>query len=214
MTNPKDIIRDAILRYLYTVHQKARSPKTAGQGIRDIMSGMKKFGYKQQEIASNLDYLIQKGWIREIVEKRSFTTKRGTIQDSEKSTYKVSDIGIDKLETASMYQHPLTSSGINITNIRGVTIIGEGNIVNMNFTDLSRTIDEFKMAVQASNSFSDIEKLNTFADLNTLQSQLQKPVPDKSIIQKIWSGIEKVATVGEIAELIQKVGTLLIPLLS
>jgi len=41
MNNSNDKIRDAILRYLYDVHKRARSPKSAGQGIRDITKGMK-----------------------------------------------------------------------------------------------------------------------------------------------------------------------------
>ena len=160
MSNPNDIIRDAILRYLYRVHKKARSPKTAAQGIRDIAKGMKQFGYKLQEMASNLDYLIQKGWVREVVEQRTFTTERGTTQNSEKRSYKISDTGIDKLEAASVYQRASNESRINITNISGVTVVGDGNVVNTNFTDLSRTLDDLKQTVFASRSILGSGKLN------------------------------------------------------
>ena len=78
MANPNDVVRDAILRHLYLVHSKARSPKTAGLMIRELTQALKPKGFKQQEVASNLDYLVQKGWVREVVENRSFTTPRGT----------------------------------------------------------------------------------------------------------------------------------------
>jgi hypothetical protein len=214
MRNPNDIIRDAILRYLYGVHKKARSPKTAAHGIRDIATGMKKFGYKQQEIASNLDYLIQKGWVREVVEQRAFTTERGTTQNSEKRSYKISDTGIDKLEAASVYQRTSNESRINITNIRGVTVVGDGNVVNTNFTDLSRTLADLKQNVLSSDTILDAVKLNTIADIDTLQAQLQKPEPDKTIVKKVWTAIEKVVTAGGFIELAQKTGALLAPLLS
>jgi hypothetical protein len=60
MSNPKDAIRDAIPRHLYHVHQKAKSPKTAAIGIKDLAAALKPLGCKQQDVASNLDYLIQK----------------------------------------------------------------------------------------------------------------------------------------------------------
>lgn len=54
------------------VHTKARSPRAATIGIRDLQKTMKAAdGYKQQEVASNLDYLIQKGWAVEVVEDRT-----------------------------------------------------------------------------------------------------------------------------------------------
>src|SRR5271165_4713598 len=104
MANPNDAIRDFVLRHLYATHQKARSPRTAGLLISDLTKALKPLGYKQQVVASNLDYLVQKGWVREVVDQRSFTTPRGTPQSAERRTYKISDSGIDRLESASMYK--------------------------------------------------------------------------------------------------------------
>ena len=140
MPNPNDIVRDAILRHLQSVHSKARSPKTAGVGIRELAQALKPKGYKLQEVASNLDYLVQKGWVRETVDKRTFTTLRGTAQVTEKRTYKISDSGIDRLEAASTYRRAEAHPGINITNVRGVTIVGDGNVVNTTFAELVRVL--------------------------------------------------------------------------
>jgi hypothetical protein len=96
--NESDRARDLILRKLEEHHRRARSPRTAGVGFRDLQARLKDSGLKQQEVAANLDYLVQKGWVREVVEERSFTTPRGTQQTSSKVTYKISDVGLDKLE--------------------------------------------------------------------------------------------------------------------
>jgi len=42
MSNPNDIIRDAILRHLYEIHKKARSPDSTAIGIRDLQRDLKK----------------------------------------------------------------------------------------------------------------------------------------------------------------------------
>jgi len=72
LPNPNDVVRDALLRYLYEVHQNARSVKATAVGIRDLQGAMKSLhGMKQQIVSSNLDYLFQKGWISEVVEERT-----------------------------------------------------------------------------------------------------------------------------------------------
>lgn len=213
MSNPNDEIRDAILRHLYQVHRKAKSPKSAGIGIRDLAAGLKPKGYKQQEVASNLDYLIQKKWACEVLENRTFTTKRGTTQQAERRTYKISDIGIDHLEAASTYQRPDTATKINITNIHGVTVVGDRNVVNTHFTDLSKVLNDIRTAVLNSTKVNDTAKLETVADIDTLQSQLQKPSPNKSVVQTLWTGVEKAVTAAGLVELATKAGQLLGPLL-
>jgi hypothetical protein len=211
--NPNDEIRDAILRHLYEVHTRAKSPKSAGISIRDLQKDLKaSAGYKQQEVASNLDYLIQKGWAIEVIEPRSFTTKAGTTQHSEKRTYKVSDTGIDKLEAASTFQRSGAPAGVNITNVQGVTVVGDGNVVNTSYTDLSRVLAEMKTAILAAD-VADQEKLNVAADIDALQSQLQKPDPESSVVRTLWSGVQTSVTAAGFADLVEKAAHLLKPLL-
>jgi len=213
-SNPNDRIRDTILRRLYEVHEKAKSPKSAAIGIRDLCSALKPLGYKQQEVASNLDYLLQKGWVRDVVENRTFTTPRGTTQQAEKITYKISDVGIDRLEAASTYQRPAITPHINVTNIQGVTVVGNDNVVNTNLTEVPRLLNEMRNVVLESSSMSDTTKLEVVADIDTLQSQLQKPSPNKSIVKTAWSAIEKSVTAAEFVDLLGKVGALLSLLIS
>jgi len=213
MSNPHDIARDFILRHLYLVHERARSPKTAGLKITDLARALKPKGLKLQEVASNLDYLVQKGWVREVVETRTFTTPRGTTQQAEKRSYKISDSGIDRIEAASMYQRSPVTTHINISNIQGVTVVGDGNVVNTTFADLSRALSDTKQAILAEPQISEDLRLETISDIDSLQAQLQKPKPDKSVIRTLWSSIEKTAAVGGAIEFIHKVAELIQPLL-
>ena len=211
--NPNDSIRDAILRELHSIHQNARGPKSASVGIRDLCARLKPKGYKQQEVANNLDYLVQKGWVREVKEARSFTTKYGTTQNSERLTYKISSEGIDHLEGASMYKKQI-DSGINITNIHGVTVVGDGNVTNTTFADLARTLTQIRQEILSHRDIPDAEKLEAVSDLDTLQAQLQKPAPDKTISQRAWDSLGKLATVGTLVELFAQAAHLIKPLIS
>lgn len=213
MSNPNDIVRDAILRHLQSVHSKARSPKTAGVGIRELAQALKPNGYKLQEVASNLAYLVQKGWVRETVDKRTFTTPRGTAQVTEKRTYKISDSGIDRLEAASTYRRAEGHPGINITNVRGVTIVGDGNVVNTTFAELGRILKELGKAAIQEQNLSENEKLNLVSDIDSLQAQLQQAEPEKSLVQHLWSGIEKAAAIPGLLDLVNRAKDLIQPLL-
>ena len=65
---------------------------------------------KQPEVASNLDYLVQVGWVREVTKERSFKTGKGMEISAEQVKYKISDIGINHLEAASVFKKPETAA--------------------------------------------------------------------------------------------------------
>jgi hypothetical protein len=59
-----------------------------------------------------------------------------------------------------MFKKPESASHVNITNIQGVTIVGDGNIVNAQFTELAGAQDELDQAVSRSDNLSDEQKLD------------------------------------------------------
>lgn len=130
MANPNDAVRDAILRHLYEVHRNARGPKGVAIGIRDLHRAMKAQNIGPKDVNSNLDYLLQKGWIAKIEERRTFKT------------------------------------------------------------------------TSQSDKLSEESKLNAIADIGTIQSQLSKPQPKKSIIKEAWTGIKTAITILHIREVI------------
>jgi hypothetical protein len=58
--NPNDATRDAILRHLHAVHEKAKSPRSAAVKISELQKALRPLGLKQQQVGSNLDYLVQR----------------------------------------------------------------------------------------------------------------------------------------------------------
>jgi hypothetical protein len=135
--NPNDDRRDSILRFLYDRHPSAEGITAIPIGIQYLRREMKsRYAMKQPEVASNLDYLIQVGWVRPEVKSRSFLTAGAMVLPREQTKYKISEVGINHLEASSMFKTPQAASQVNITNVQGVTVVGDGNVVNAKFTEL------------------------------------------------------------------------------
>ena len=212
-TNPKDEVRDQLLRCLYKFNQSSRSAKKVAVLPSVLARTMKEMhGTKQKDVASNLDYLVQKGWVTEVVEKRSFNTKAGTVQNSERRTYKISANGIDRLEEASLFQSSPVGAHVNITNINGVTVVGDGNVVNTQFTEVSKVLSELRKRIASSELISDENKLDAISDLDGISAQLQKPKPNASVIKTLWQGVTAISTIAGVEGLAEKAFHLLGPL--
>src|SRR5690606_33691108 len=115
-----DELRDRILRCLFERHSAARGPAKIPIAIPDLQRDRKqRHDMMQQAVSSNLDYLVQVGWVREVVKERSFKTQGGMELGREQVQYKISGVGINHLQSATIFHKPTT--GINITNVHGVT---------------------------------------------------------------------------------------------
>jgi len=208
--NPQDEKRDQIIRFLYERHKTTRGIRKIPVGIRDLQSEMRKrHSMSQADVSSNLDYLIQVGWVREVVKQRSFMTKAGMAVSAEQAKYKISEVGINHLEAGTTFKKPQSGSQINITNVQGVTILGDGNIVNADFTDLSRALDELDRALGQSTILSDEQKLDAAGDLATIRTQIAKKNPSRTIIGAAWESLKALATVGGAIGAVEKVGALI-----
>jgi len=213
--NAEDQKRDALLRFLYERHKTSRGIAKIPIGIRDLQAEMKKrVGMTQQDVSSNLDYLVQVGWAREVSRERSFKTPRGMEVSQEQVRFKISDVGINHLEGATVFKRPEASRHVNITNVRGVTIVGDGNLVNASFTDLARALDDLDAAVAASSAVPDEGKVDAAGDLTTIRGQIAKATPNRSIVTAAWTSLARLADVATLTEVIAKVGSLLRPLIS
>jgi hypothetical protein len=211
--NADDERRDRILRFLYERHKAARGIQKIPIGIRDLQHEMKiRFSMKQNEVSSNLDYLIQVGWVREAKRERTFKTSGGMELSQEQVKYKISDVGVDHLEAGSMFKRPDSAANINITNIKGVTIIGDGNVVNAEFTDLSRALDELDRAIAVS-GLTDEQKLDAAGDISTIRAQIAKKNPLRRVVSGAWQSLENIATIAGVVDAAEKVAELIGPLL-
>jgi len=207
MAHAHDEIRKKILEYLYKVHRRARSLKSVRVSIGRLKKDLKKLGLKEQEIVDNLDYLIQSRWVTVENEETEFKTPRGFTKKQVKPYYKISDIGINYFEGPSEFQRVSKSfSGINITNIQGVTVVGDQNaVVNTQYLDLYRKLSLLSEAVRGSAQLSDKEKLEFVTEIETIKDQLAKPLPDKNIIRLAWNKLKPLATVSGLITLFKQV---------
>lgn len=205
-------IREDLLQSLYEFHQKSKSVKDTAVGIMDLRRAMKEqHGYSQEEVVSNLSYLIDKGWVRIVVEEKEFTTPRGTVVHPKNERYKISSQGIDYMQGPSRFQKEAAFGSIKIKNIKGVVNVGDNNIINSQYQDLDSELQILQRKLLTSRKISDEDKLNAEADINSIRSQLSKPAPEKNIVKTLWGGVEKIVTAAEFVDLAHKITTLLRP---
>jgi hypothetical protein len=214
--NPNDKIRHQILEYFYERNTNATS-KYGKKGSSVKISNAKKelkalYGLTQQQVMSNLTYLIDKGWINISNIEKTVQTKAGTIP-SAVTWYEISASGIDKIDGESEFQESGKYAGINI-NATGTNVItlGDGNVVNAQFEDLHAELSQLKHAV-ANSQLDDSQKLDISVDLENIKDQLAKANPDSTIIGHLWNRVKDVATVGGFTEALVKITPLISRLL-
>jgi hypothetical protein len=167
----------------------------------------------QQEVMSNLTYLLSQGWVEEDAVEKSFTAPGGTVIPSTTSYYKITAAGIDKIEGPGEFTMP-KFNGIKIEAIgQSIVTVGDGNQINAKFGDLGSALADLRETITKSTApESDI--MNLVADIETVQSQLAKPSPNRSIISAAWSSIKGAAVIAECIPLIERVQTFIAPLMS
>ena len=82
-------------------------------------------------------------------------------------------------------------------------------MVNVKFADLHQELEKLKQAVAHSLKITDEQKLDVTADIESIRDQLAKEKPDKTIVSRLWSGIQKIVTAAGLVEIAGKVGTLI-----
>ncbi|MCY4475760.1 MAG: hypothetical protein OXC83_10060 [Chloroflexi bacterium] len=215
MAHPNDIIREQILQYFYDRNANATSQKgKKGSEVKisDIKRELKnRHGLTQQQVISNLNYLIDSGWVAKKVDNRSFRTRAGTEIPSQREWYSITSVGIDRIEEqSSEFVKPSPYANINISASNSVVQLGDGNVVNKSyvglFDDLNALSDEI-----TSSDLDDEDKVSSIADIETIKNQLAKPEPDKSIIGMALDSLKNGAT-GKVISGIPKIVDSLEPL--
>jgi len=209
-------IRRTMLQYFYDRNKNAtsaRGKKGSAVKISDVKKELRATqGLTQQEVQSNLTYLISQGWVEEDAVEKSFTAPGGTLIPATTSFYKITAAGIDKIEgpgeftLAKFHGIKIEATGQNIITV------GDGNQVNAKFAALGEALAELRGAVTRSDA-TEGDKMAVVADIDTIQSQLAKPEPTKSIIKSAWEAVKGAAAVGGFAALVAKVAGLIAPFL-
>lgn len=193
-------VRKEVLKFLYSVRNSARSLSSIATTISKIKKALKPLEIGQNQVVKNLDFLVQNGWVIEIIEKRTFKSEKGFEFPSEKRLYKLSDAGINYFEGLSKFTTSSRFAGINIGNVSGIVILGDNNIVRSEFVELFRSLDQLENAVKVSAQLNTEEKLNIQADIQAIKDQLIKRSPDKSIIKRAMDSIQFLGSIPGVVE--------------
>ncbi len=194
-------IREKILHHLYTVQKEATSASRSSQNERQIFHAFMDM-YEKSEVISNLLYLVDAGWIK--------TKKLDKI-----TYYSIKDKGVNHFEgKSSVFQKGNFLSGVNITNINGITVIGNNNVVRQEYSELYRNLEILREKIGESQIISDPIKLDSQSEIDTIKSQLAKREPNKSIISQAWSALSTVATLEGVIQFYQTVEPLIKHLLT
>lgn len=210
-TLANDEIRRLMLRYFYDRNRCATSMMgKKGSAVRtsDLKADLKKgHGLTQQEVQSNLTYLLSQGWVEEKPISKTFTPKGGSVVSSVTSYYLITSAGIDKIEGPGEFTMPkfhdikIEATGQNIITL------GDGNQIDAQFGNIGEALAELREAITGS-AASESDKLGYVADIDTIQSQLAKPTPNKNIVAAAWETVKGAAAIDGCAALVSKVGAL------
>jgi hypothetical protein len=205
-------IRTIVLRYFYDRNKNAtssRGKKGSSVRISDVKRELKEsYGLSQQEVQSNLTYLISQGWVKEDAIEKSFTAPGGTVIPSTTNFYTITAAGIDKIEGPGEFTMP-KFHGIKIEATgQNIITLGDGNQVDAKFGDLGQSLAELRSAITAS-QVPESTKLEFVADIDTIQSQLAKSAPNPTIIRSAWEVVKGAAVINGCTALVAKVAGLL-----
>jgi hypothetical protein len=201
-------IRQILLRYFYDRNCNAtssRGKKGSAVKISDIKRELKgQAGLTPQQILSNLTYLLSQGWVEEQKIEKEFQSPGGTVIPSVTSFFQITAAGIDKIEGPGEFTMPkfhdikIEATGQNIITV------GDGNQINVKFGELGAALADLRDAITKS-QVPEADKMNFVAEIETVQSQLAKPAPNRGIISAAWSAIKGAAVIAECIPLVERV---------
>jgi hypothetical protein len=220
MPNPKPLqarpanneIRRIMLQYFYDRNKNAtsaRGKRGSAVKISDVKKELKAtHGLTQQEVQSNLTYLISQGWVEEDAVEKTFTAPGGTVIPSSTSYYKITAVGIDKIEGPGEFTMP-KFQGIKIEATgQNIITLGDGNQINAKFGDLGEALARLREAVTQS-AAPDSQKMEIVADIDTIESQLAKPEPNRGIVKAAWDAVKVAATIDGCSDLVLRASHLI-----
>jgi hypothetical protein len=147
-------VRELLLRFFYDRNRNATSAKGkkgSAAKISDVKRELKaQCGLSQQEVQSNLTYLLSQGWVEELVVAKEFRTQSGTVMPSVTPFFQITAAGIDKIEGPGEFTMPkfhdikIEATGQNIITV------GDGNQINAKFGQLGNALAALREGITKS----------------------------------------------------------------
>ena len=199
-------IRQIMLQYFYDKNKNAKSlvgkKDSAANSISVIRKELKQqFGLTQTQVVSNLTYLLSQGWVDDKDIGKSFATPKGAIMPVVTKYYIITAAGIDKIDGPTEFTRD-RFSGIKIEATgQNIITLGDGNQINAKFKEIGNALNDLKQAVKKSEKISENEKVDYIVDIESIQDQLAKPEPNRSVINALWTSISRLATIEGLIQL-------------
>ena len=70
--------------------------------------------------------------------------------------------------------------------------------------NVGNALNELKDAVKKSDNLTGVEMVDIVVDIESIQDQLAKPYPNKTVIQTLWNTLGRLATVEGVIDLYHK----------
>ena len=219
LARTNDEVREIILRYLYDRNKSATSRRGKSTGAAVTISVMRaelkaSCGLSGQQVHSNLTYLQSQGWVEDQPIMKSVMTSSGGVIPSTPSYFIITAAGIDRMGGPSVFTRD-RFEGIKIEATgQNIITLGDGNQVNARFQVLGESLAELRNAIKESAKLNETQKMELVVDVDTLQTQLGRPTPNRQLIAGLWEGINRAASIAGLADAAAKVGELLASLIA
>lgn len=207
---PDDQIRRIMLQYFYDRNKNATSRRGKETGAAAPISIIRRelkatHHLSIQQVQSNLTYLLSQGWVEDQPVSKSYATGKGGIVPAPTSYFIITAAGIDKIDGPSEFTRD-RFQGIRIDATgQNIITLGDGNQVNARYQEIGQALSDLRRAIKESEAVEESDKLDLVADIDSIQDQLAKPTPNKSVIQSLWEGINRAASVAGLAVFAAKV---------
>lgn len=199
-----DEVRRLVLKYFYDRNKTATSTmgkRGSAVKISDVKRELKtRNELTQQEVQSNLTYLLSQGWVEEKAVEKQVQARGGIVIPSTTKYYIITSAGIDKIEGPSEFTRD-RFQGIRIEATgQNIITLGDGNQVNAKYRDVGEALAQLREAIKESHDLEEASKLDLVTDIDSLQDQLAKTEPNRSVVQAVWATIKSAATVAGLAD--------------
>ncbi len=97
---------------------------------------------------------------------------------------------------------------------QNIITLGDGNQINSRFEELGKALSELRQAIKGSLDLGAAQKMELVVDVDTIQTQLARPTPNRGLVSQLWEGIVRAAALAGLADASAKVGALIAKLLS
>jgi len=204
-----DKVRQIMLQYFYERNKSATSIRGKKSGaavtISILRSNLKaSHGLTAAQVVSNLTYLISQGWVEEKPLAKSFTTAKGGVVPAVTPYYIITAAGVDKITGPSGFTRD-RFQGIRIEATgQNIITLGDGNQVNARFRDAAEALSSLRQAVKSSTTLDEAKKIEMVVDIDSIQDQLAKREPNKTVVQTLWDGVEKAATAAGLIDAVSR----------